>query len=202
MKINYFEKLKIIISQNIKENKSPKLLLHCCCAPCASSSLKVVDKGFKTTAFFYNPNIENNREYNKRANELKRFINEADFLKNVDCIILEYDASEFLNDVKGFESLSEGGKRCEICFKLRLMKTALYAKENGYDYFATTLTLSPLKNAALINKIGKDIEKEVGIKYLETDFKKQDGYLLSIKLSKEYNLYRQNYCGCQFSKNK
>lgn len=197
-KINYDLELECLVKKNKAQNKREKLLLHACCAPCSSYCIELLKNHFEITIFFYNPNMDTLEEYNKRAEEQKRFC----AIEGVNCIITDYDKQDFLSLVKGLENEKEGGFRCEKCFSLRLNKTAKYAKENGYDYFATTLTVSPLKNAELINKIGLQIEKEVGAKYLPTDFKKRGGYLKSVELSKEYGLYRQNYCGCEFSKEK
>ena len=197
-KINYDLELECLVKKNKAQNKREKLLLHACCAPCSSYCIELLKNHFEITIFFYNPNMDTLEEYNKRAEEQKRFC----AIEGVNCIIADYDKQDFLSLVKGLENEKEGGFRCEKCFSLRLNKTANYAKENGYDYFATTLTVSPLKNAELINKIGLQIESEVGAKYLPTDFKKRGGYLKSVELSKEYGLYRQNYCGCEFSKEK
>lgn len=195
-KINYDKEMqKEIDSFN---GAKPKLLLHACCAPCASSSILRVADSFDLTLYFYNPNIDGESEFIKRAEELQRLCKTF----NVKCIIEGYNPQDFYDIVKGYEGDLEGGSRCARCFKLRLNKTAQKAKECGFDYFATTLTLSPLKNAELINKIGIELAKDSSVKYLPTDFKKRGGYLQSIQLSNEYGLYRQNYCGCEFSKNK
>ncbi len=170
-----------------------KLLLHCCCAPCSSACIERLKDYFDITVFFYNPNIENG-EYERRKREIIRFITQTGWADFIDC---DHDESAFYSAVKGLEKEPEGGKRCEKCFELRLSKTAQTAKEKGYDFFTTTLTISPLKNAALINGIG---ERLGGDLWLCSDFKKRDGYLESCRLSKEYNLYRQNYCGCVYSR--
>ena len=175
----------------------PKLLLHACCAPCSSSCLERLKDFFEITVFFYNPNIED-EEYLKRKAELLRFIKETGWAKSIDC---EHDVEAFYGVAKGLEACPEGGERCLKCFLLRLERTAREAKEKNFDYFCTTLTLSPLKNAEKINAIGKELEKEYGVKWLYSDFKKSNGYLRSLQLSREYNLYRQNYCGCVFSQN-
>lgn len=185
---------KLMQSQILSAGAGKRLLLHCCCAPCSSACLERLCGDFKVTVLFYNPNIED-QEYERRKAELIRFINEtgqADFL---DC---DHDENEFLDLVRGLESEREGGKRCLKCFELRLEKTARLADGFGYDFFATTLTISPLKNAKAINEIGEKIQK--GAKWLYSDFKKRNGYLRSIELSKEHNLYRQDYCGCVFSR--
>ncbi len=176
--------------------EKPKLLLHSCCAPCSTACLERIAKFFDVSIYYYNPNMDSKEEFTLRAEEQKRL---CDIL-GVKLIICEFDKNEFLNAVKGYENLPEGGDRCSKCFYLRLKNTAQFANLNGYNYFATTLTVSPLKNAKIINEIGEKIEIETGIKYLPTDFKKRGGYLRSIELSNIYNLYRQNYCGCEFSK--
>ena len=195
-KTNYDKELNFIIEENVKKNVKPTLLLHSCCAPCSSTCIERLIRGFSVTVLYYNPNIDPLNEYEKRRDEQIRFCEEF----GVQCITLDYQKDEFFDKIKGYECEAEGGKRCFVCFDLRLRKTAYYAKEKGFDFFATTLTLSPLKNAEKINEIGNKISSELNVKYLPTDFKKNGGYLRSIELSKEYNLYRQNYCGCIFSK--
>lgn len=189
----------LLMQKEIKklEGKRKKLLLHACCAPCASTCIERLKECFDVTVYFFNPNIYGEEEYNKRAKELVRFCE----IVGVKSIIEKFNEQEFYGQVKGLEAEKEGGARCQKCFELRLNKTAILAKEQAYDFFATTLTLSPLKNAKLINETGEKVGDELEIKYLVSDFKKQGGYLRSIELSKEYNLYRQNYCGCKFSKN-
>ncbi len=189
--------LKKLIDKNNALGKTPSLLLHACCAPCASYPLEYLAEHFDITLFYCNPNITEYDEYQKRLNELWRLSHDFGF--NV--IDGGYSETLFFDTVKGYEQEPERGKRCNICFKLRLEKTAKTAA-NTYDYFATTLTLSPLKNVTLINEIGESLSKEYSVKYLATDFKKNGGYLRSIELSKKYDLYRQNYCGCSFSKRK
>lgn len=174
-----------------------KLLLHSCCAPCSSACLERLHPAFETTVFFYNPNLDTLEEFEKRKGEQIRFLEETSF---ADFLCLGYLSEEFEEISKGLEGEKEGGKRCEKCFILRLERTAREAKERKFDLFATTLTLSPLKNAALINRIGFEVQERVGIEYLPSDFKKRGGYLRSIALSREHNLYRQSYCGCKYSK--
>lgn len=173
----------------------PKLLLHCCCAPCSSACLERLKDFFEITVLFYNPNIEDG-EYERRKSELVRFIGETGWAKALDC---DHDTNEFYSVVKGLEGEKEGGKRCEVCFELRLSKTAEIAEKLNFDYFATTLTISPLKNAELINSIGEKLQAGKSVKWLYSDFKKRNGYLNSIRLSAEHGLYRQNYCGCVYS---
>ena len=176
-----------------------RLLLHSCCGPCSSYVLDVLTKHFDVTLLYYNPNIYPSEEYQKRLGEQLRLLDEMPFEKSVSYMACEYDEGEFLQAAKGLESEREGGARCEKCFRLRLNKTAFEAQKNGFDYFTTTLSVSPHKNAQMLNEIGKELEKEYGVKYLYADFKKKDGYKKSVKLSEEYNLYRQDYCGCRFA---
>ena len=192
-KIDYNAKMKEIIS-NLTDR--PKLLLHSCCAPCSSSVLQRIKEYFDVTVLYYNPNIYPEEEYFKRKQEQIKLLNILN-IKLMDC---DYIPEEYYQKVAGYECEKEGGARCEKCFYLRLEKVAQLATNNGFDFFGTTLTVSPHKNAEIINRIGEELEKKYGIKFLYSDFKKEDGYLNSIKLSKEYNLYRQEYCGCEFSK--
>jgi hypothetical protein len=172
-----------------------KLLLHACCAPCCSACLERLQPYFDITVLFYNPNIEN-QEYEKRKAELCRLIQETGWADFIDC---DHDVEEFYSAARGLEREPEGGQRCLKCFDLRLERTAMVAMEEGFDYFATTLTISPIKDADAINEIGLKLEQKVGVKWLYSDFKKKDGYLRSIQLSEEHSLYRQNFCGCVFS---
>lgn len=194
--VNYDKLLSDVIENLKQKGERKKLLLHACCAPCATACIERLKDAFDITVYFYNPNIDTELEYDLRAKELVRYCANV----GVNTVVEEHDKTAFNSAVSGFEREKEGGARCEICFKLRLEKTARKAREKGFDYFATTLTVSPLKNAKLINEIGERLEKENGVKYLATDFKKRGGYLRSIELSREYNLYRQNYCGCEYSK--
>jgi len=197
-KINYQKELDKIIEDN-EENK-PSLLLHSCCAPCSSYVLEYLTKYFDITVFYFNPNISPEEEYIKRVNEVKRLIREMPSCKNVKLIEGRYCKDEFFNYIKGFEGEREGGARCVKCFELRLEETAKLAKEIGADYFCSTLTISPLKNADNINAVGEKMADRYRIKWLPSDFKKREGYKRSIELSEEYSLFRQNYCGCVFSK--
>ena len=196
MKINYQKKLEELIKT--LDNK-PTLLLHSCCGPCSTEVIDFLKDYFKITIFYYNPNIEPLEEYIHRKNEQIRFIKEyKDAQINfLDC---DYDHSAFIKIAKGLEHVKEGGARCNKCFYLRMKKTAFKAQELGYNYFGTTLTVSPHKNSEIINKIGEQISKELNISYLYGDFKKKDGYKKSIEFSKIYNLYRQDYCGCLYGK--
>ena len=201
MKINYqLETDKII--KSITENYVPTLLLHSCCAPCSSYVIEYLSDFFNITVLYYNPNIDTSEEYEKRAKEQQRLIENMKFKNKVSCIVEEYKPEEFYNRVKGLEKEPEGGLRCVECFKLRLEKTASLAKEKGFDYFTTTLTISPLKNSQILNEIGKEMAEKYEVNYLFSDFKKKSGYLRSCELSEQYGLYRQNFCGCVFSKNK
>ncbi len=191
----------VILEDTLKNlDSKKKLLLHACCAPCSSYVIEYLTKYFDITILYYNPNIDTLEEFNHRLGELERFVKEFKTSNKVEVVSLGYNSYEYLDAVKGLEHEKEGGKRCIECFKLRLKKAALYALEHDFDYFTTTLTISPLKSSKLLNEIGHDLEKEYGIKYLYSDFKKKEGYKRSIVLSREYNLYRQDYCGCKFSK--
>ncbi len=183
-----------------KLNKKERLLLHACCAPCSSSVLERVTPYFDVTLFFYNPNITDKEEYDYRLSELYRFAS-AVYGDKVKILEGEYNPDRFFRFAKGKEGLKEGGERCFSCYKERLLETAKTAKVGLYDCFCTTLTVSPYKNAEKLNEIGLELSKEIGVDFLPSDFKKKQGYVRSIELSKEYGLYRQNYCGCVFSKN-
>lgn len=198
-KINYQKELDKI-TEKIGEKK-PKLFLHSCCAPCSSYVLEYLIKYFDITLFYFNPNISPEEEYIKRVNEVKRLVAEMPCCKDVKVIEGRYDSREFFEYVKGLENEREGGARCIKCFELRLEETAKLAKENGADYFCTTLTIGPLKNVENLNAVGRKMAEKYGVKWLPSDFKKREGYKRSIELSAEYNLFRQNYCGCIFSKN-
>lgn len=199
--INYQKELDKIIEACIQNECVPSLLLHSCCAPCSSYTLEYLSQYFKITIFYYNPNIYPEEEFGKRVEEQKRLINSLPSKHPISFIEGEYNPKEFYAITKGLEKEPEGGERCFECYRLRLEKSAIIAKEKGFDYFTTTLTISPLKNAAKLNEIGADLAVKYGIKYLPSDFKKKGGYQRSIQLSKEYDLYRQNYCGCIFSQN-
>lgn len=196
---NYQKELDKIIETNTKEGRVPSLLLHSCCAPCSSYVLSYLSEYFRITVCYYNPNITSPEEFFKRAAEQKRLIEELPVKYPVSFQIGEYHPEEFLQAVKGLEAEPEGGARCEVCFRMRLSYAGRVALENGFDYFTTTLSISPLKNAPLLNDIGEQISSEIGIPYLVSDFKKKDGYKQSVALSKQYDLYRQDYCGCVFS---
>lgn len=199
-KINFQKEYEKVVEQ-IKDGNPHSLLLHCCCAPCASHCLTVVTKDFDTSAFFYNPNIFPTEEYLYRLEELIRLTKSMPLPRPVRVIEGTYCPQDFFEVAKGLENAPERGERCYACFTLRLTETARAARTGGFEYFGTTLTLSPKKDEQVINAIGEKIASEYGVKWLPSDFKKQDGYLHSIALSKQYDLYRQNYCGCVYSKN-
>ena len=175
----------------------PKLLLHSCCGPCSSSVLEFLTKYFDIDVLYYNPNIYPEEEFVKRKNEQEKLLKKLD--KNIKFIEGNYNYDLYKEKVRGLEQEPEGGLRCKSCISLRMQETCRYAKEHGYDFFTTTLSVSPHKNSKMINEIGFSLEKEYNMPYLYSDFKKKEGYKRSIVLSKEYDLYRQDYCGCQFS---
>ena len=194
-KVNYDKVLEELINSL---DYKPRLLLHSCCGPCSSYVITYLKDYFDITILYYNPNIEPYEEYIKRKNEQIRLIKELNC--GIKLLDIDYENDKYRESVIGHEKDREGGERCHLCYKLRLDKTASMAKENNFEYFGTTLTVSPYKNAEVLNNIGKELENIYNIKYLYSDFKKKDGYKKSIELSKKYNLYRQDYCGCLFSK--
>ena len=202
--VNYQKELDALLAKINKENECtgscPRLFLHSCCAPCSSYVLEYLSDYFEITDFFYNPNIEPEEEYRHRESELTRLISEMNLRHPVHFEAGRYDPSEYYESVKGLEHIHEGGERCFACYRLRMEEAAKHAAEGGYDYFTTTLSISPLKNASKINEIGQELETLYGVKHLPSDFKKKGGYQRSIQLSKEHGLYRQDFCGCVFSK--
>lgn len=196
---NYQKELERIIA-SIPEGNVPTLLLHSCCAPCSSYVLEYLSDYFAVTVLYYNPNIYPEEEFRHRADEQKRLIETLPSKHPISFIEGRFDSREFYDAVRGLEHIPEGGERCHACFRLRLEETARIAAENGFGYFTTTLTISPLKNAAALNKIGEETASRFGIAWLPSDFKKKNGYKRSVELSSEYGLYRQDYCGCVFSK--
>ncbi len=198
-KINYQKKLDELIN-GISEGTVPRLLLHSCCAPCSSYTLEYLSRYFDITVLYYNPNISPRSEFDKRAVEQARLIAELPAQHKVKLVVSDYDYKEFLDIARGYEDCQEGGERCFRCYRMRLEKAAEKAKAEGFDYFCTTLSISPLKDSQIINKIGYETAEKYGVKWLPSDFKKKEGYKRSIELSREYNLYRQNFCGCAYSK--
>lgn len=199
-KINYQLALDKIIEENQKQQNVPSLLMHSCCAPCSSYCLTYLAQYFRITIFYYNPNISPETEYKKRVKEQIRLIQSLDVKYPISFVEGTYEPEKFYEMAKGLEEVKEGGIRCFACYKMRQREAAYYAKEHGFDYFTTTLSVSPHKNAQKLNEIGLWLQEEVGVAYLVSDFKKKGGYLQSIELSKKYDLYRQDYCGCEFSK--
>lgn len=197
---NYDKLLGEFIDRHSKKGEVPRVLLHSCCAPCSSYVIEYLSHYFYLTILYYNPNISPKEEYEKRKKEQMRLIEEMDTTYRVDMLDCDYDHDFYKSAIQGLELEPERGSRCTICFRLRLEKTAWLAKSNHYDYFGTTLTVSPYKNASLINEIGLELQEKYHISFLIADFKKKNGYKRSIELSKEYGLYRQNYCGCIYSK--
>lgn len=195
-KINYDKVLEDLIS---KLDHKPKLLLHSCCGPCSSYVITYLKDYFDITILYYNPNIEPRDEYEKRKSEQIKLIEELN-IPSLSLIDIEYENEVYRTFVKGYENEREGGSRCHLCYELRLNKTAIIAKENNFEYFGTTLTVSPYKNASVLNMLGEKLSKKYNVLWLYSDFKKKDGYKKSIELSKKYELYRQDYCGCLFSK--
>lgn len=198
-KRNYQRELDQLI-RTIPEGEAPSLFLHSCCAPCSSYVLEYLAQFFRITVFYYNPNIYPPQEYEKRVQEQQRLIGELPLKHPVRFQEGNYQPEEFYQAVKGLEHIPEGGERCFACYELRMREAARRAAEQGFDYFTTTLSISPLKNAQKINEIGQKLEQEYGIRHLPSDFKKKNGYKRSVELSAEYGLYRQDYCGCVFSR--
>jgi predicted adenine nucleotide alpha hydrolase (AANH) superfamily ATPase len=199
-KINYQRELEKIIDKIKKENRVPTLLLHSCCAPCSSYCLEYLSEYFVITDLYYNPNITDEAEYRHREEELSRLVSEQPHLHPVTFVAGNYEPEKFWEISRGLEKCPEGGERCFKCYELRIREAAQYARRGGFDYFTTTLTISPLKNAQKLNEIGFKVAGETGTVWLPSDFKKKGGFQRSTELSSEYGLYRQNYCGCVFSK--
>lgn len=197
---NYAKELERLIQKLQQEGKVPRLLLHACCAPCSSAVLEYLSQYFAITLLYYNPNIAPLEEYQKREAELRRLVFQMKFTHPVALLPCQYDGQAFVQAARGLEGEPEGGKRCEACFRLRLRYAAQEAARLRFDYYTTTLSISPMKNAPLLNQLGEEIGREFGVAHLPSDFKKKDGYKRSVQLSKEYDLYRQDYCGCAFSK--
>lgn len=202
-RINYQRQLEEVLKRMKEEGKRKRLLLHACCAPCSSYCLEYLREAFALTVFFYNPNLTEQEEYRRRVEEEKRLIalmNGQEGSSQIEILEGRYEPERFLEAAKGLETCKEGGERCVRCFALRLGETARVAAEGGFDFFTTSLTISPLKNSALLNRIGAQEGERYGVRFLPSDFKKNNGYLRSTQLSRLYGLYRQNYCGCIYSK--
>jgi predicted adenine nucleotide alpha hydrolase (AANH) superfamily ATPase len=199
-KRNYQKELDMLLEKLSAEQSRPKLLIHSCCAPCSSYVLEYLSEYFDITIFYYNPNIYPAEEYDRRVEEQKQLIKAMPLKSNVQFLQGEYQPEVFYAAVKGLEKEREGGERCFACYRLRLSEAARVAKEGGFDFFTTTLSISPHKNAEKLNEIGEQLAKEYGVPHLSSDFKKKNGFKRSIELSEEYSLYRQDYCGCVFSK--
>lgn len=199
-KENYQKRLDEIISKEQAAGRVPRLLLHSCCAPCSSYVLEYLSAFFSITVLYYNPNISPKEEYDTRIAELRRLVEEMPCKHPVTFLAGRYEPERFYREVQGLENCKEGGDRCTVCYRMRLCEAAIVAKEGGFDYFTTTLSISPLKDAQRLNAIGAEMAEKYGVAYLFSDFKKRNGYKRSVELSEEYGLYRQNYCGCVFSK--
>jgi hypothetical protein len=198
--VNYQKVMEQLISEYCGAGEVPRLLLHSCCGPCSSYCIKTLSEHFAVTVLYYNPNIYPPKEYELRVQEQGRFVREFPTRHPVAFVAGRYEPEEFYACVKGYEDLPEGGERCFRCYELRLREAARFAKQEQFDFFTTTLSISPLKNAQKLNEIGRKLEQEYGVRYLYSDFKKKDGYKQSTEISKEYDMYRQYYCGCVFSK--
>ena len=198
---NYQKELEKLIETMSSKSRVPRLFLHSCCAPCSSYVLEYLSQYFEITVFYYNPNISPAAEYEKRVEEQRRLISSLPAKHPIRLEVGEYEPERFYAAAKGLEKEPEGGERCFRCYRLRLEEAARRAAEGGYDYFTTTLTISPLKNAGKLNEIGEDLAGIYQVPHLPSDFKKKNGYKRSVELSAEYGLYRQNYCGCVFSRN-
>jgi predicted adenine nucleotide alpha hydrolase (AANH) superfamily ATPase len=197
---NYQKELDKIIQESESRSRVPRLFLHSCCAPCSSYVLEYLSQYFEITVFYYNPNISPREEYEKRVKEQERLIEEIPAVNPIQMVTGPYEPQRFYEMAKGLEKEPEGGMRCKGCYRLRLEEAARLAAFGDYDYFTTTLSISPLKNARWLNEIGEELEAIYGVRHLPSDFKKRDGYKRSVELSTEYDLYRQDYCGCVFSR--
>lgn len=199
--VNYQKQLEGIIAKHEKAGEVPTLLLHSCCAPCSSYCLEYLSNYFRITVFYYNPNIYPEEEYIKRVEEQRHFIERLPVKHKIEFVEGAFEKDRFYETVKGYEDCKEGGERCFLCYELRLAETAKLAKQMGMDYFTTTLSISPLKNSSKLNEIGEKVGQQYKVAHLSSDFKKKNGYKRSVELSNEYEMYRQYYCGCVFSKN-
>lgn len=199
-KRNYSKEMDALIQEISQTGRTPTLLLHACCAPCSSAVLENLSRYFSISLLYYNPNISPASEYEKRKKELSRLVGEMPLAHPVTLLPCDHRERDFLEIARGLEDVPEGGERCMNCFRLRLREAAKTARDLGFDYFTTTLSISPLKNVQALNRIGEEAGAEFGVAHLPSDFKKKDGYKRSIQLSREYGLYRQDYCGCAYSK--
>lgn len=197
-RINYQLAMEKVLQEVDAAGTRPRLLLHACCAPCSSATLERLADHFTLTILYYNPNIYPPEEYHRREGELERFVEQAGYRFPV--VELPYDPQEFYAAVRGLEQEPEKGERCTACYRLRLEQTARYAAENGFEWFCTTLSISPMKDPVRINALGQELGQQYGVRFLPSEFRKRDGYKRSLQLSAEYGLYRQDYCGCVFSK--
>ncbi len=196
MKKNYDLEMEAILKE-VEKKPQPRLLLQACCAPCSSAVLERIGRFFQITILYYNPNISKKEEYEKRLAEVERLVSQLP--GDISVLPGRYYPQEFFEAIRGYEQEKEGGERCFRCYRLRLEETARLAQKEGFDYFGTTLSISPYKNSQVLNEIGQELEKKYGVSYLYADFKKKNGYGRSIELSKQYGLYRQDYCGCIYS---
>lgn len=199
-KRNLQRELEAVLRKIEADEKTPRLLLHSCCAPCSSYCLEYLSQYFEITVLYYNPNLYPEEEYDRRVAEQRRLIGALKTKNPVSLVEIRGEPKEFYDAVKGLEHIREGGERCFACFRLRLEKAARFAFENGFDFFTTTLSISPLKNAQKLAQLGEEVGEKFSVRYLPSDFKKKNGYKRSIELSRQYGLYRQDYCGCVFSK--
>lgn len=199
-KVNYQRALDAALAELVREGKTPRLLLHACCAPCSSYVLEYLSNYFHITVLYYNPNISPEEEYQKRFTELERLIKELPAGHEIRLLGGRYEPERFYEQARGLEQEPEGGERCLCCYRLRLTEAAEQARAGGFDYFTTTLSISPLKDAQKLNAIGRELSEQYKVAYLYSDFKKKDGYKRSIELSREYGLYRQDFCGCVYSR--
>lgn len=198
-KINYNLEMEKVI-KNISGEDKPKLLLHSCCGPCSSAVLERISDYFDLDVFYYNPNIDSEEEFYRRSDEQIKLVEDLELNDKIDVKVIKYNHDEFLSYIKGFEKYEEGGARCFRCYRQRLEETAKYAAENNYDYFTTTLSISPHKDSQILNRLGKFLSEEYKVSYLFSDFKKKNGFKRSVELTDKFNMYRQDYCGCEFSR--
>lgn len=188
------------VLKKINKEEKPRLLLHSCCGPCSSAILERISDYFDLDIFYYNPNIDSENEFYRRSDEQIKLVEDLELDDKIDVKVIKYNHQEFLSYIKGFEKYEEGGARCFRCYRQRLEKTARYAKENNYDYFTTTLSISPHKDSQILNRLGKFLAEKYKVNYLFSDFKKKNGFKRSVELTDKFNMYRQSYCGCEFSR--